>query len=180
MNEKSKEPHLVIGRLKDDREAEACARLMAGSEPWITLRRSYQGSLRMLQDPAREVWVARQGGEVVGFVILLMHGPLRGYIQTVGVVPGHRNRGIGSELIRFVEERIFRESPNVFLCVSSFNIRAQDLYRRLGYDVIGEIKDFIVAGHSEILLRKTRGALADFQPSQKDSGQGGKKRCEDD
>jgi ribosomal protein S18 acetylase RimI-like enzyme len=176
MIEKRKQSHLVIGRLQDDQEAEACARLMASSEPWITLRRDYQGSLRLLQDPAREVWVARQDGQVVGFVILLMHGPLRGYIQTVGVMPEHRGRGIGSRLIRFVEERIFQESPNVFLCVSSFNTRAQDFYRRLGYDVIGEIKDFIVAGHSEILLRKTRGALVDFKPSPKDSTRGGKTR----
>jgi hypothetical protein len=29
----------------------------------------------------------------------------------------------------------------------------------MGYEVIGELKDYIVAGHSEILLRKSTGPL---------------------
>jgi RimJ/RimL family protein N-acetyltransferase len=56
----------------------------------------------------------------------------------------------------FAEERIFRETPNVFLLVSSFNHRARALYQRLGYEPIGELKDFIVPGHSELLMRKVR------------------------
>jgi ribosomal protein S18 acetylase RimI-like enzyme len=135
--------------------------MMAASEPWITLHRDYRGALRLLRDPSREVYVARQHDQVVGFIILLLQSPLKGYIQTVGVMPRQRGRGIGSRLVRFAEERIFRESPNVFLCVSSFNTRAQEFYRRLGYDVIGRIEDFVVAGHAEILLRKTTGPWID-------------------
>jgi ribosomal-protein-alanine N-acetyltransferase len=164
---------VIIRALHGDAEAEQCAGLMAASEPWITLGRTYQGSLKMLTDPSREVFVALHQGVVVGFIILVMNGPFRGYIQTVGVVAGRRGRGIGTRLVRFAEERIFRETPNVFLCVSSFNARAQNLYRRLGYEVIGELKDFIVPGHSEILLRKTIGPLASFRPSvgERDDGE---------
>jgi ribosomal protein S18 acetylase RimI-like enzyme len=67
-------------------------------------------------------------------------------------------------MMRFAEERIFRQSPNVFLCVSSFNRRAQKFYERLGYACVGELTDFLVPGHSEILLRKTRGPLLAFTP----------------
>ena len=35
-----------------------CARLMAGSQPWITLGRDYPGILASLQDPGLEVYVA--------------------------------------------------------------------------------------------------------------------------
>lgn len=48
--------------------------------------------------------------------------------------------------------------------MSSFNVRAKDLYERLGYSIVGELKDFIVTGHSEWLLRKTRGPLSEFEP----------------
>ena len=72
-------------------------------------------------------------------------------------------RGVGRRLLAFAEERIFRESPNVFLCVSSFNAGARRLYLRLGYELIGELKDYIVRGHSELLMRKTRGPLREFQ-----------------
>jgi ribosomal protein S18 acetylase RimI-like enzyme len=53
-----------------------------------------------------------------------------------------------------------QQTANVFMCVSSFNIEAKRLYIRLGYEVVGELRDYIVAGHSEILLRKTIGPLA--------------------
>jgi ribosomal protein S18 acetylase RimI-like enzyme len=59
----------------------------------------------------------------------------------------------------YAEARIFRDTPNVFICVSSFNPRAQAFYRRLGYEVIGELRDYVVRGHSEWLLRKSIGPL---------------------
>jgi ribosomal protein S18 acetylase RimI-like enzyme len=68
-------------------------------------------------------------------------------------------------LLEFAEERIFRESPNVFLFCSSFNHDAMRLYHRLGYERIGEIKDFVIAGAGEILLRKTIGPLTTFKPT---------------
>jgi len=57
----------------------------------------------------------------------------------------------------FAEERILRQSPNVFLCVSSFNHRAKTFYKLLGYQRVGELPDFLVQGQVEILMRKTRG-----------------------
>ena len=119
----------------------------------------------MLTDPSREVYVAVLGGEVVGFTILRMEGIFVGYIQTVGVLPGWRNRGIGTRLIDFAERRIFQRFPNVFLCVSSFNQEARKLYERLGYDEVGELRDFIVPGHSEILMRKSIGPLSGYKKS---------------
>jgi ribosomal protein S18 acetylase RimI-like enzyme len=69
-------------------------------------------------------------------------------------------------LIRFAENRILGETPNVFLCVSSFNPMALRLYKRLGYEAIGELTNFIVPDHSEILLRKTIGPLVEFVKGQ--------------
>jgi len=64
--------------------------------------------------------------------------------------------------VEWAEARIFRDSPNVFMCVSSFNANAFRLYQRLGYEVVGELRDYLVRGHSEILLRKTRGPWTEF------------------
>jgi ribosomal protein S18 acetylase RimI-like enzyme len=144
-------------------EAAACARLMAASEPWVTLRRSYETSLRIITDPSREVSVAVRGGEVVGFVVLCMTGAFVGYIQTVCIAPGERGQGLGSRLVAHAEERIFRVSPNAFLCVSSFNPDARRLYERLGYETIGALSDYLVRGHAEILMRKTRGPWSEFR-----------------
>ncbi|HJR16822.1 MAG TPA: GNAT family N-acetyltransferase [Gemmatimonadales bacterium] len=91
-----------------------------------------------------------------------MTGAFVGYIQTVCIDPGRRGKGLGSRLVQFAERRILRESPNIFMCVSSFNLSARRLYLRLGYRVVGELDDFIVQGHSELLLRKTVGPLTGF------------------
>jgi ribosomal-protein-alanine N-acetyltransferase len=146
-------------------EAETCARMMASSEPWITLGRGYEASLVLLERPDREVYVGLADGAVAGFIVLVLQGAFVGYIQTVCVAPERRAGGIGAQLVRYAEERIFRESPNVFLCVSSFNPDARRLYERLGYTLVGELTDYIVVGHSELLFRKTIGPIGAFRPS---------------
>jgi ribosomal-protein-alanine N-acetyltransferase len=153
---------LTIRPLESAAEREWCAQLMASSEPWLTLGRTVEESNRAMQDPSREVYLAVQGTEAVGFIILTLTGPFPGYVQTVCVSPEHRGSGVGTQLLAFAEARIFRQSPNVFLCVSSFNVDAQRLYERLGYVLIGELRDYVVSGHSELLLRKTRGPLSEF------------------
>lgn len=140
-------------------DLEACARLMASSEPWVTLGRDYATSLQFLRDPGREVYVATCDDRLAGFLVLNLQGAFVGYLQTICIAPGLRGQGLGSRLVAFAEERIFREHPNVFLCVSSFNVNARRLYERLGYAVVGELTDYLVAGCSEILMRKTRGPL---------------------
>lgn len=154
---------VVIRRPSGLRDLQWCARLMSTSEPWITLRRDYLAALALLRDPTREVFVATIGGKMAGVIAIVMSGAFRGYIQTVAVDLPHRGLGIGSQLIQFAERRILTKTPNVFICVSSFNPQAQKLYRRLGYQLVGELKNYVVRGHSELLLRKTTGPLADFR-----------------
>lgn len=155
--------HFNIRKLKSKAEARACAQIMATSEPWITLKRTYGDALKIVANPLREVYVAVSKEEITGFIILQMEGTFTGYIQTLAVRADWQGQGLGSRLIAFAEKRIFAEKPNAFICVSSFNKKAQKLYRRLGYAKIGVLKNFIVSGHDEILLRKTIGPLAEFK-----------------
>lgn len=156
--------NLAIAPLRAEEDARTCARLMTASDPWVTLGRSYETSLDIIQDPEREVYLARDETGLAGFLVLCMTGPFVGYIQTVCIDPGRRGQGLGSRLVEFAEQRILKESPNVFMCVSSFNHDARRLYERLGYKVVGELADYIVPGHSEVLLRKTTGPLTEFSP----------------
>ena len=135
---------------------------MAGSEPWITLGRDHTACLKLVTNSEKELYVGVLSGELAGFVLLDLHGGLRGYIQSIGVAPNLRSRGLGSKLLHFAEQRILRETPNVFMCVSSFNRDAERLYLRLGYTRVGELTDFIIPGASEILLRKAAGSMAKF------------------
>jgi len=155
--------NIRIGRTRNPADLKTCALFMAATEPWITLGRDYKACLSSVKAPLREVYAAKEQGKAAGFIVLQMTGTFRGYIQTVCVGPEARGRGIGTLLVRFAEKRIFTESPNVFMCVSSFNKGAQRLYKRLGYKKTGLLKDFIIRGYDEVLLRKTRGPFVGFK-----------------
>ena len=157
-------PGLEIIRLTSEAEARECAGLMSSTEPWLTLGRSREQAYAILTSPDREVHLASIKGETAGFVIIVMQGALVGYIQSIAVAPERRGRGVGTALMEFAQERIFSESPNVFICVSSFNPRARRLYQRLGFETVGELKEYIIPGHSEFLLRKTLGPFQGFRP----------------
>ena len=153
---------ISIAPMRTAKERDECAEMMAASEPWITLRRHLPMARRILEDPTRNVHIAYRHAEIVGFVVLCLVGAFPGYIQTIAVKPEERNKGIGRLLIEFAERTIHVVSPNVFMCVSSFNADARRLYERLGYTRVGELPDYIVRGHSEILLRKSLGPLSEF------------------
>jgi ribosomal protein S18 acetylase RimI-like enzyme len=133
--------------------------MMAGTEPWITLRRDYDACLRALLDESRERYVAYRGERLAGLLVLNLRGAFVGYIQVVCAAPEARGTGVGTALVAFAEERIFREFRNAFILVSDFNPGARRLYERLGYRPVGELRDYVVAGRSELLLRKTIGPL---------------------
>jgi ribosomal protein S18 acetylase RimI-like enzyme len=136
------------------RDVEWCARLMAASEPWITLRRDLAGCYEALARPGTELFVAHDDDQPVGFVLVAAYGLAASpYLASIGVAPDARGRGVGSELLRFIE-RHFAGRGHLFLLVSSFNDRARALYERHGYARVGELKDFIVDGASEIILHK--------------------------
>jgi ribosomal-protein-alanine N-acetyltransferase len=154
---------LTIRKIGGNDEVERCAQMMTGSEPWLTLGRGYQAGLAMLKKTDRERYVALVGDDIAGFIVINMAGALVGYVQTICVAPEYRNNGLGARLMTFAEERIFHDTPNIFLLVSDFNPVARHFYQRLGYQVIGDIPDFLIGGHSEVLMRKTRGAIRGYR-----------------
>lgn len=154
----------TVEPLKDAAGISQSARMMVESEPWITLGLTLDMAQRVLTDPAREQYAIRDDDSgVAAFTVLDMRGLLAGYIQILCVRPDRRGGGLGSALIRWAEARIFRDSPNAFICVSSFNAGARRLYERLGFEPAGVLRELIVPGHDEYLLRKTRGPWSEFR-----------------
>lgn len=131
-----------------------CARTMASSEPWITLGRTYDDCLARLRRPEFDVLVARQGAQPLGFVILHPTGVAGSpYVATIAVATEARGAGTGAALLRCAET-YYPGARHIFLCVSSFNVRARALYERLGYRAAGELPDYVIDGANEILMHK--------------------------
>lgn len=128
---------------------------MAASEPWVTLGRTVETCSAICSHPQHELFVARAEGRPLGFILLHPAGAMGSpYVRSVAVAPEARGKGLGTRLMAFAEERYQGQARHIFLCVSSFNPRARQLYERLGYQVVGELKDYILRGASELLLHK--------------------------
>ena len=137
-------------------EKEWGARVMAATDPWITLQFSIEQCRKSCLDPHYNMYIAHQNSMPCGMILLDPRGVAGSpYIKTIAVQEDFRGKGIGSALIAFTESVFQNESRHLFICVSSFNKKARSLYERLGFHQVGEFKDYIVPGKSEILLYKS-------------------------
>ncbi|HWB26210.1 MAG TPA: GNAT family N-acetyltransferase [Chitinophagaceae bacterium] len=154
----------IITLTTGDTRISLCAAMMAASEPWLTLGMDYTYCQKAFEGPCKEVYAAMQHQTLAGFVILQTCGSFKGYIQTLFVNAELRGRGIGQMILQFCEKRILTFSPNIFICVSSFNKRAIKLYEECGFTHVGILPNFIKDGFDELLLRKTVGPIAGYVP----------------
>jgi ribosomal protein S18 acetylase RimI-like enzyme len=159
----TKKKMFEISITKDPDDIGVCALMMSGTDPWITLGMNYNRCLEAFEGVCKEIYVVKCGCDIAGFVILQVCGTFSGYIQTICIREDHRGRGIGTKLLKFCEERILKFSPNVFICVSSFNEGAIKLYYEFGFKLVGELDNFVKEGFTELLLRKTVGPRAGYK-----------------
>jgi ribosomal protein S18 acetylase RimI-like enzyme len=134
-----------------------CAAMMYKTDPWITLGMNYEQCRTAFDGICKEIYIIETGNKIAGFVIIQVCGTFSGYIQTICIDEEFRGRGFGRKLLNFCEERILKFSPNIFICVSSFNKDAARLYYDFGFKLVGELENFVIDGFSELLLRKTVG-----------------------
>jgi [ribosomal protein S18]-alanine N-acetyltransferase len=136
-------------------ERQWAARILSESEPWITLGITYERCLKVCHDTGFEMFIAHLEHNPCGVIIMDPRG-LAGapYVKLIAVDPRYRNRQVGAALIGYVENLFRGKARFIFLCVSSFNIRAQKFYASHGFIQVGELKDFIIPGKSELIMQK--------------------------
>ncbi len=141
------------------KEKKICANIMASSDPWVTLGISQNEMIKKVNDPLLEVYIVENDKDIIGTFALQTKGAFNGYLKSIAIKKEWRGKQIGRIMMDFIEKRIFSLSSNVFLCVSSFNKKAQNFYQKLGYKKVGVITDYLVEGYDEILMRKTVGPI---------------------
>jgi len=153
----------VTNITKDPKDFGVCALMMSKTDPWITLGMNYDQCLKAFEGECKEIYIISYGRDIAGFVILQVCGTFSGYIQTICIGEDYRGKGLGTKLLKFCEERILKFSPNVFICVSSFNKGAIKLYYEFGFKLVGELDNFVKEGYTELLLRKTVGPRVGYR-----------------
>lgn len=98
-------------------------------------------------------------GECMGFMWVIMDGAFHGYpyLHIIAVKDAFRGKGIGSRMLKFLEETILKEHSKIFLVVADFNPDAKRLYERVGFRRVGEIPGLYKPGVTEHLMMKERG-----------------------
>lgn len=156
------EKPFTITQTTDARKIAVCAKMMSATDPWITYTMDYDRCLKAFEGDCKEIYILENETGIAGFVILQVCGTFKGYIQTLCVDGAYRNKGLGKKLLFFCEERVLKISPNIFICVSSFNKGAIKLYYEFGFKLVGELVDFVREGYTELLLRKTFGQMVGY------------------
>jgi [ribosomal protein S18]-alanine N-acetyltransferase len=136
-------------------EREWAANLLFNTDPWVTLGIPLERCRMNCNNPDFQVYIPHIESKPCGVLILDKRGVLGcPYIKSIAIAKEFRSMKIGDSLMEFAENLYRGESKYMFLCVSSFNTRARAFYERRGYNAVGEIKDFVVEGKSEILMHK--------------------------
>ena len=145
---------LQIQRATDE-ERDWASELLAGSEPWITLRSTVEQCRKVCWDSDYSLYIAHLDNNPCGLILLHPKGLASSpYIKSIAVADNYRRRGVGASLMEFAENYFRKESKHLFLCVSSFNTKAKHFYEHIGYLPVGEFKNYVSEGASEILLHK--------------------------
>lgn len=92
------------------------------------------------------------GDEIVGGVIGVVHWNWL-YVDLMWLREDLRGRGDGHRLLALLEEEA-RQHGATQVYLDTFSFQAPEFYRRHGYRVYGELKDF-PAGHDRLFLTKT-------------------------
>lgn len=162
------EEKMIISTTTDPKVKSHCAYMMSINDPWITLEMNFEQCLPAFEGPLKKIYIAEINNKIAGFVIIQTVGTFKGYIQTICVSEEFRGKGIGKKLLQFCENTILKYSPNIFICVSSFNKGAAKLYYDFGFKFVGELDNFVKEGFTELLLRKSVGPILNYSPKKKE------------
>ena len=147
-------PPVTIRKAVGD-DARWAAGVLSGSDPWLTLGRGFDACLAACTSSLDVLEIAESAGERCGLVLVRPAGVAGApYIVSIAVAPAFRGRGIGAALLEHVERTYRGRSRHLFLCVSSFNLRARRFYERHGFEAVGTLKAFLIEAADEILMYK--------------------------
>jgi [ribosomal protein S18]-alanine N-acetyltransferase len=118
----------------------------------------------LAQRETRRYLVAEIAGEIVGYAGLMCIEPIAD-VQTIAVVPEQEGNGIGSALLtELITESRRRHAQDVLLEVRADNPRAQQLYRRFGFEQIHVRPRYYRDGVDALIMRLRLTEPASDQP----------------
>lgn len=104
------------------------------------------------------LYVALYDGVCAGFAYYQSEGAFHAYpyLHLLAVHEAYRGRGVGKQLLAFLENRLLADKDKMFLLVGDYNTLAKAFYEREGYSQVGLIPGLYRQGVDECLMMKLR------------------------
>ena len=137
-----------------------CVNILQSTEMGTVYFSNYKKTVDLLLHALaqRGLFVAlKDDDDCLGFMYFMPKGVFGSYpyLHIVVVKEEYRNLGIGKQLIKYFEENSSDySSTKYFLTVDDFNPQARKLYESLGYQRVGELKDFYKNGITSYIMMK--------------------------
>ncbi len=104
------------------------------------------------QSGTRAYYVARSGGEVIGYAGLML-AVGEGHVTTIGVAPEWQRRGVGRLLLlTLARKAVERGASDLTLEVRVTNTGAQSLYHEFGFAPAGIRKNYYAKVHEDAIV----------------------------
>jgi [ribosomal protein S18]-alanine N-acetyltransferase len=109
-----------------------------------------------MQGRGRHYVAAEEGNALVGYAGMMLPGGRQAEVLTLAVDERHWGQGTGSALLTdLLDEAARQDCQEVFLEVRADNPRAQDLYRRFGFEHVGIRRGYYQpSGMDAIVMRR--------------------------
>ena len=109
-----------------------------------------------MQGRGRHYVAAEEGKTLVGYAGMMLPGGRQAEVLTLAVGEKHWGHGIGSALLTdLLDEAARKDCREMFLEVRADNSRAQDLYRRFGFEDVGVRRGYYQpSGMDAVVMRR--------------------------
>ena len=106
----------------------------------------------------KNIYVALHLGECIGFMYYIPSGAFHSfpYLHIIAVKDAYRSKGIGKQMLDFLEKELFKNSDKLFLVTADFNPGAIRFYKKNGYKQVGMIPNLYRKGITEYLFMKEK------------------------
>ena len=136
--------------------ADSLANELHALDPWLTLGFSSSSLLSyfLKDDPSLHRFTVTSKDNIAG-VLCIRYPWLRGpYIEFIGLLTKYQGRGLGKELLSWVEAEVKSREKNIWIATSDFNHRAMHVYQNAGFEPVCSLEGLVKAEMHEMLLRK--------------------------
>ncbi|MBY6187291.1 GNAT family N-acetyltransferase [Marinobacter hydrocarbonoclasticus] len=102
-----------------------------------------------------QMWIARQGERVLGYVLMAPGQEGDGWVLALAVSEAARGQGLARTLMNTALSHAAGRYRQLKLTVDPNNTPAQSLYQKLGFEVIGEEVDYFGPGETRQVMQRT-------------------------